>query len=126
MDDIKAKEIIKVVEKIKEVLPDTKGKFKSNIACYFDTDGMLRIQFIYECFENETLSNDIEDEVLSAIYEVTKTHPDKSSKRIAGIMRKVDNNKFVTAGVSAFNLTYNVVLSHRVTRPSMRTLLGLE
>ena len=121
MDDIKKK----VVEKIKEVLSEDKGKFKSNIACYFDTDGMLRIQFIYECFENETLSDDIEDEVLSAIYEVTKTHPDKSSKNISGIMRKVDN-KFVIAGVSAFNLTYNVELSQRVTRPSMRTLLGLE
>lgn len=116
----------KLVEKIKEVLPDTKGKFKSNITSYFDIDGMLRMQFIYECFENETLSDDIEDEVLSAIYEVTKTHPNNSSKRISAIMRKVDKNKFVTAGLSVLNLTYNVSLSNRVTRPSMRTLLGLE
>ena len=122
MEDIQNK----LVEKIKEVLPEDKGKFKSNITSYVDIDGMLRMQFRYECFENETLSDDIEDEVLSAIYEVTKTHPNKSSKKITGIMRKVDKNKFVTAGVSVLNLTYNVVLSQRVTRPSMRTLLGLE
>lgn len=123
MDDIKKK----VVEKIKEVLSEDKGKFNKNMAfaCYIDSNNLLRIQFKYECFENETLSDDIEDEVLSAIYEVTKTHPDKSSKNISGIMRKVDN-KFVIAGVSVYNLTYNVELSQRVTRPSMRTLLGLE
>ena len=70
---------------------------------------------------------DIQKKLLSAIYDVTKTNPEQSSKSISTVMRKkTDTFEFDSAGIDIFNLTYNVDLSHRVTRPSMRTLLGLN
>lgn len=123
--------LIKIKDKIKEVLPEDKGtfdrRFTSGIGIDFDRNGMLRIQFRYECSPNENLDNDIQKKILSAIYDVTKTNPEQSSKSISTIMRKKpDTFEFDSAGIDIFNLTYNVSLSQRVTRHSMRTLLGLD
>ena len=124
--------IQEIKNKIYELMPISKGNYHPQFVVKYDKDNMLRIMFKYECFNNEILDfnkdsdKSIQQYFLDEIHNITKTNPDISSKNLSSIMRRNNDGEFDIAGLSVVNLTYNVVLSHRVTRPSMRTLLGLE
>ena len=126
--------IQEIKNKIYELMPISKGNYSSQFVVKYDKDNMVRIMFKYECLGNHILDfnkgtdKSIQQYFLDEIHNITKTNPDKSTKQMSYIMRKkVDEDmEFDIAGLSVLNLTYNVSLSNRVTRPSMRTLLGLE
>lgn len=124
--------IQEIKNKIYELMPISKGSYNSQFVVKYDKDNMLRIMFKYECFDNEILDfnkgtdKSIQQYFLDEIHNITKTKHDLSTKSISSIMRKNDDGEFDIAGLTVLNLTYNVSLSNRVTRPSMRTLLGLE
>lgn len=122
--------IQEIKNKIYELMPISKGNYHPQFVVKYDKDNMLRLMFKYECFNNEILDfnegsdKSIQQYFLDEIHNITKTNPDSSSKNISSIMRK-NADDFEVAGLSVVNLTYNVSLSNRVKRPSMRTLLGL-
>lgn len=126
--------IQEIKNKIVELMPISKGNYSSQFVVKYDKDNMLRIMFKYECLGNHILDfnegtdKSIQQYFLDEIHNITKTNPDKSTKNMSYIMRKKvdEDGEFDIAGLSVLNLTYNVSLSNRVTRPSMRTLLGLE
>ena len=122
----------KIEDKLNELTPLDKGSDKRQRITYAMSypdrvvlrDGKILIYYVYECNDETELPRDIEDKIADSISELLNCKPSLNDS-ICLMGRPDADFRFKRVGITV-KLEFNVELSLRVTRHSMRTLLGLE